>query len=101
MQITKLTDSGKATGVAVAPDGRYIVYVLRDGEQQIWVRNVATKSDGLECCRPMSSPSPALVFPRRQLRVYFVRSDKSTTNFRYLYMMPVLGGAPRQLIRDR
>jgi Tol biopolymer transport system component len=32
--------------------------------------------------------------------VYFVRSDKSTTNFRYLYMMPVLGGTPRQLIRD-
>ena len=32
--------------------------------------------------------------------VYFVRSDKSTTNFRYLYVMPVLGGTPRQLIRD-
>jgi Tol biopolymer transport system component len=29
-----------------------------------------------------------------------VRSDKSTENFRYLYQMPVLGGSPRQLIRD-
>ena len=46
MQITKLTDSGKATGVTVSPDGRYIVYVLTDGEQQsLWVRNVAPKSD--------------------------------------------------------
>src|SRR5271166_4624882 len=46
MQITKLTDSGKADEVAISPDGRYIVYVLREGEQQgLWVRNVATKSD--------------------------------------------------------
>jgi serine/threonine protein kinase len=46
MEIIKLTNSGKATGVAISPDGRYIVYVLTDGEQQsLWVRNVATKSD--------------------------------------------------------
>jgi eukaryotic-like serine/threonine-protein kinase len=32
--------------------------------------------------------------------VYFVRSDKSTVNFRYLYVMPVLGGTARQVIRD-
>src|SRR5262249_40393988 len=30
----------------------------------------------------------------------FVRSDKSTQNYRYLYQMPVLGGTPRQLVRD-
>jgi Tol biopolymer transport system component len=32
--------------------------------------------------------------------VLFVRSDKSTANFRSLYQMPVLGGTPRLLIRD-
>lgn len=30
----------------------------------------------------------------------FVRSDKATTNFNYLYQMPVLGGQPTQLVRD-
>src|ERR1700745_1700922 len=30
----------------------------------------------------------------------FVRSDKSTQNFCYLYQMPVLGGTPKQLVRD-
>lgn len=30
----------------------------------------------------------------------FVRSDRSTENYRYLYQMPVLGGAPKQLVRD-
>jgi Tol biopolymer transport system component len=32
--------------------------------------------------------------------LYYVRSDKSTQNYSYLYQMPVLGGNPRQLIRD-
>ena len=46
MQIAKLTESGKAALVAISPDGRYVVYVLREGEQQgLWMRHVATKSD--------------------------------------------------------
>jgi serine/threonine protein kinase len=100
MQITKLTDSGKATGVAISPDGRYIVYVLTDGEQQsLWVRNVATKSD-VQVLAPDIVSFAGLSFSPDGNYVYFVRSDKSTTNFRYLYVMPVLGGTARQLIRD-
>jgi eukaryotic-like serine/threonine-protein kinase len=100
MQITKLTDSGKATGVAISPDGRYIVYVLTDGEQQsLWVRNVATKSD-VQVLAPDVVIFVGLTFSPDGNYVYFVRSDKRTTNFRYLYVMPVLGGTARQLIRD-
>ncbi len=100
MQITKLTDSGKATGVAISPDGRYIVYVLTDGEQQsLWVRNVATKSD-VQVLAPDIVSFAGLSFSPDGNYVYFVRSDKSTTNFRYLYVMPVLGGTARQLVRD-
>jgi serine/threonine protein kinase len=100
MQITKLTDSGKASDVAISPDGRYIVYVLRDSEQQsLWVRNVATKSD-VQVLPPDMVAFAGLTFSPDGNYLYFVRSDKSTVNFRYLYLMPVLGGAPRQLIRD-
>src|ERR1700690_643977 len=100
MQITKLTDSGKATGVAISPDGRYIVYVLRDSEQQIlWVRNGATKSD-VQVLPPDVVAFAGLTFSPDGNYLYFVRSDKSTVNFRNLYLMPVLGGTPRQLIRD-
>jgi serine/threonine protein kinase len=100
MQITKLTDSGKAGAVAISPDGRYIVYVLVDGEQQsLWVRNVATKSD-VQVLPPDAVEFAGLSFSPDGNYVYFVRSDKSTTNYRYLYIMPVLGGPPRQLIRD-
>jgi serine/threonine protein kinase len=100
MQVSKLTDSGKAGNVAISPDGRYIVYVLVDGEQQsLWVRNVATKSD-VQVLSPDAVEFAGVSFSPDGDYVYFVRSDKSTTNYRYLYIMPVLGGTPRQLIRD-
>jgi eukaryotic-like serine/threonine-protein kinase len=100
MQITKLTDSGKAGAVAISPDGRYIIYVRVDGEQQsLWVRNVATKSD-VQVLPPDVVEFAGLTFSPDGNYIYFVRSDKSTTAYRYLYAMPVLGGSPRQLIRD-
>jgi serine/threonine protein kinase len=100
MQITKLTDNGKANQVAISPDGRYIVYDMRDGEKQsLWVRNVATKSD-VQVLAPDVVEIPGISFSPDGNYIYFIRSDKTTENFRYLYQMPVLGGSPRQLIRD-
>ena len=100
MQITKLTDSGKAGSVAISPDGRYIVYVLVDGEQQsIWVRNVATKSD-VQVLPPDSLEISGITFSPDGNYVDFVRADKGTELYNYFYTMPVLGGTPRQIIRD-
>jgi eukaryotic-like serine/threonine-protein kinase len=100
MQITKLTDSGKASLVAISPDGRYIVYALGErGGQSLWVRNIATKSD-VQVVPQTAQDFAGLSFSPDGNYIYFVRSDPSTFNFRYLYVMPVLGGTPRQIIRD-
>src|SRR5271163_614399 len=99
MRITRLTDSGKAVHVAISPDGRYIVYALVEGDQQsLWVRNVATKSD-VQVLPPDAVFFAGLSFSPDGNYIYFARSDKNTNNFRYLYIMPVLGGTPRLLIR--
>jgi hypothetical protein len=46
MKIRQLTKSGNAANVAVSPDGRYVAYVLREGEKQsLNIRQVATGSD--------------------------------------------------------
>jgi serine/threonine protein kinase/Tol biopolymer transport system component len=100
MQITKLTESGKVVSAAIAPDGRYVVYVLRDAEKQsLWVQNVATRSD-VQVLAPDVVSFAGLSFSPDGNNIYFVRSDKSAATFRYLYEMPVLGGSPRQLTRD-
>jgi len=100
MRISKLTDSGKVGNVAISPDGRYIIYVRVDGEQQsLWIRNVATKAD-VQVLPPDVVNFKGVSFSPDGNNLYFTRSDKSTTNYSYLYVMPVLGGVPRLLIRN-
>jgi serine/threonine protein kinase/Tol biopolymer transport system component len=99
MQITKLTDSGNAAKVAISPDGREIVYVLVNGEKQsLWVRNVATKSD-VQVLAPASIVFAGVNFSRDGDYIYFERADNGADSAD-LYVMPVLGGTPRQLIRN-
>src|SRR5690242_2307077 len=100
MRITRVTDNGKAILVAISPDGRYIVYGLRDGEMQsLWVRQVSTSSD-VQIQPPDVVNYRGATFSPDGDYIYFVRSDKSTFNYSYLYSVPSLGGSARQLIKD-
>jgi len=100
MRMTQVTDSGKAIAVTISPDGRYIVYALREGENQsLWVRQVKTGSD-VQLLPPDIVTYQHISMSMDGDYVYFSRSDRSTTNYNFLYMMPVLGGTPRQLLKD-
>ena len=100
MQITQVTTTGNAGDAALSPDRRYIVYVLHEGEQEsLWVEQLATGSN-VRILPPEQATYVALNFTPDGNYVMFVRSDKSTTNFRYLYRIPVLGGTAQQLVRD-
>jgi Tol biopolymer transport system component len=100
LQFERLTDSGKASQVGISPDGRYIVYVLRNGEQQsLWVRQVATRSD-IQVLAPEAVAFVGVTFSPDGNYIYYVRSDTGTANYRYLYLMPVLGGTSQQIAKD-
>jgi serine/threonine protein kinase len=100
MKIVRITESGKATDVAVSPDGQYVVYVLQEGEKQsLNVRQVATGSD-VQVLPPDVVDFRGLTYSPDGNYIYFTRSDKSNPNYNYLWQMPALGGAPRQLLRD-
>src|SRR5262249_50624308 len=100
MKLSQVTTSGNAGSSALSPDRRYAVYVLREGTQEsLWVQQLATGSN-VQVLPPEQTSFVAVSFTPDGNYVMFVRSDKSTTNFRYLYKMPVLGGTPKQLIRD-
>src|SRR3984893_14330089 len=77
LEISKLTDNGKATRVAISPDGRYAVYALSDAdEQSLWVRQVATRSD-VQILPPDAVYFAGLTFSPDGNYIYFVRSDKN------------------------
>ena len=100
MQITQLTNGGKTESVAISPDGRYVVYSLRERQGLgLWMRQVATHSD-LQILPQETVEFQGLSFSPDGTYVYFVRADKSAPDFRYLYVMPVLGGPARRLATD-
>jgi Tol biopolymer transport system component len=99
VQISRLTDSGRAHDVAISPDGSYVVYSLSDGEtQSLRLRQIATGSD-LE----IVAPGPrfhGLIISVDGSYVYFTRSDPKEPYFKYLYSVPLLGGPVRKMIAD-
>jgi Tol biopolymer transport system component len=100
MKIVRITQSGRATDVAVSPDGQYVVYVLSEGgKQSLNVRQVATGSD-VQILSPDVVNFRGLTYSPDGNYIYFVHTDKSNPNWAYLWQMPALGGTPRQLVRD-
>jgi eukaryotic-like serine/threonine-protein kinase len=100
MEISKLTQTGKASGVAVSPDGQYVVYILRDGEKQsLMVRQVATGSD-IPVVPPEVVTYYGLAFSPDGQYIYFVASSRENNFFSSLYKMPVLGGTPVKVVTD-
>jgi DNA-binding winged helix-turn-helix (wHTH) protein/Tol biopolymer transport system component len=99
VRITKMTDSGAATGVAISPDAHFIIYSLRrGGGESLHLRQISTHSD-IEIL-PSGPEFHGLTFSPNGDFVYFVRSDPNDPYFKYLYSVPTLGGPVRKLISD-
>ena len=99
-QVTKLTDSGKVELAAISADGRYVCYARRDrGLSGLWLYQVATHSE-VQILPADAIGFDGLTFSPDGNHIYYVRADKNDPDFSYLYVMPLLGGSSRLLIRD-
>ena len=100
ISITKVTDTGKAALVAISPDGKYILNVVRDaGNESLWLRNLPTNSD-TQVIPPAEVNYAHLSFSPDGNYIYFARSEPGSTELKYLYRAPVLGGTPHKLVTD-
>jgi len=91
LQVTRLTDSGRAGDAAISGDGTYVVYALRTSHgESLRLRHIKSQSD-IEVLS--SGPSfHGLTFSPDGSQIYVVRSDEKDPFFKYLYSIPVLGG---------
>jgi eukaryotic-like serine/threonine-protein kinase len=97
-KIARLTSTGKATTAAISPDGKYVIHVVDDGEQQsLWMRQVSTPSN-VQIHPPADISYLGLTFSPGGDYLYYVVWDKKTSYA--LYQMPVLGGTAKKLITD-
>jgi eukaryotic-like serine/threonine-protein kinase len=97
LQVTQLTTSGNAEQPAISPDGKYVAYVQRDGnDYSLWIKQIATASN-VQIVRPESGVilRGPTVTPDGSF-VDFVRSEMGQAP--QLWRVPFLGGPPKRLI---
>jgi serine/threonine protein kinase/Tol biopolymer transport system component len=98
--VTKVTETGDAVEVAISPDGKYILSVVRNnGLASLSLRNVPTNSN-TQVQPPADVYYNGLRFSPDGNYLYFVRSDPGNAELKYLYRAPLLGGTPARLAED-
>jgi serine/threonine protein kinase/Tol biopolymer transport system component len=100
VSLSQITNTGTLENVALSADGKFLAEVKNDGGQRtVWIRNIATNTD-TQILAAFPSDYIGLSFSPDANYLYFTRGTAENTAVRYLFMMPVFGGTPRQLIRD-
>jgi eukaryotic-like serine/threonine-protein kinase len=99
IKITRLTSTGKAIEAAVSPDGKWVVYAVKEGNQRsLHVRQIATTSD-------VQIVAPAVMRMGRQTfsadgNYLFYNAFDQNSESGILYQVPSLGGIPRKILTD-
>jgi len=98
--VAKVTETGDAVLVAISPDGKYVLSLVRNnGLASLSLRNVPTNSI-TQVEPPADVYYNGLRFSPDGNYLYFVRSDPGNAELKYLYRAPVLGGVPERLAED-
>jgi eukaryotic-like serine/threonine-protein kinase len=97
--ITKVTETGNATRVAISPDGKYLVHVVTEnGLSSLWMRHIATNSN-TQIVPPAKARYSGLSYSPDGNHIFLVRRD-SASRVPDLFQVAALGGEPRLLVRD-
>jgi len=95
MEITRLTDTGKASAAAISPDGKYVAHAVTEGGMSsLSLRNAANGSN-VPMLPPAQGTFSNLQFSRDGNFLYYVLD--TGTSPPALYMMPVPSGNSKKL----
>jgi len=98
-KFTRLTTTGKASGVAVSPDGKYVVHIEDDGgRQSLWTRQVATQSN-VQIVAPAAVTYSGLTFSPDGNYIYYTAFSQELAQA-VLFQVPPLGGTPKKLLEN-
>ena len=99
LQVTQLTTSGNAERPAISPDGRYVAYVQRDGDDSsLWIRQTATTNNVRIVPPERGVALFGATFTPDGTSVDFVRQASGAPW--EIWRVPFLGGTPRLLVAN-
>ena len=98
--VAQVTNTGKISGTAISPDGKFLLSVQNEnGQQSLWLRNILTNSD-TRVISPSGRNFSNPVFSPDGNYIYFRESQGASSTVFDLFRAPVLGGAPERLATD-
>ena len=99
MKITRLTANGKTENAAISPDGKTVVYALKEGgKRSLWIRQVATNSN-VQIVAPAETNIGRQTFSPDGNYVYYQAYTKENPEG-VLFQVPSLGGVPRKILSN-
>ncbi|MEO6725965.1 MAG: hypothetical protein ABIU20_00480 [Blastocatellia bacterium] len=97
--LAKLTTSGKAVRAAISRDGKYVAYVVEEGDQQSLLVRQASATSSAAVVAPTDARFRGVTFSPDDRSLYYVTQPKGEM-LSNLYQVPVLGGTPRKVMSD-
>jgi eukaryotic-like serine/threonine-protein kinase len=97
---TQLTHSGNVVGMAISPDGNFVLNVVNNkGLEGLWLFNVGTGSN-TQILAPEANQHRAPVFSTDGNYIYYRKARNQTAFLTDLVRLPVLGGAQQLITKD-
>ena len=96
IKLTRLTNSGKLSGVAVSPDGKYIAYILSESEgNSLWMQQVGT-ADNVSLLPPVKAQIWELTFTPDGSHIFYSLFTDGNADLEF-YRISSLGGVSEKI----
>ena len=97
-KFTKLITPGRPVDAVVSPDGKYVAYIVDNGNKRsLWVRQVTPSSNAIQISPDSDLRFRSPTFSHDGNHIYFVQR-KSDSPIGDLYRVPTLSGPARKLL---